>query len=517
MTSRQMVARNAVWNGVGTAAEMLSGFLVAPYLVRSLGATTYGLWILIASMTGYFALLDLGVRGSVGRQIAFHRARGDREGVNHALGAALAILAGAALFALVLTGLAREVFPLIFEVPPDRVAEVRLATLIVGVNLAASLLGNAFDATLWGMQRFDLLNAVDIPVTLARVGLTFWLVGTGGSDLFRLAAITLGVTLLGGASKAVLSFRVDRGLAVGWAGVNSASIRPLLGYGSSYFLLSFAQMAAAQFTPILIGLRLGVALVTPFSIAMRLISYARSVVVAGTGVITPVATALHAGGEEHKQRDLLTIGGRYCSAAALFFLGFFALLGEGFIETWMKTRMPTAGACLRILAAGEVVAMSQWISHSVILGRGGHRRLAALWLAEAVCVLAIGSVVVKPYGLVGLSVTIAGSSLAFRGLGQMIYACRLTQVRVGHYLASSVAPALVASIGPIAVLAGIVATCRVATWWHMISCLAVYGIGWGLAMAPMILADRRQRDEMLSAGRSPDQPAAAAVAGASRS
>lgn len=50
-----------VWNIAGMAVGILAGFVVAPFLVRRLGETSYGLWIPIGSLTGYFGLLDLGV------------------------------------------------------------------------------------------------------------------------------------------------------------------------------------------------------------------------------------------------------------------------------------------------------------------------------------------------------------------------------------------------------------------------------------------------------------------------
>ena len=43
------------------AIPMLAGFVIAPFLVHRLGELRYGEWILIASMTNYFGLLDLGI------------------------------------------------------------------------------------------------------------------------------------------------------------------------------------------------------------------------------------------------------------------------------------------------------------------------------------------------------------------------------------------------------------------------------------------------------------------------
>lgn len=72
MISKKILARNVVWNVAGTVSEAAVAFLIAPYLVRELGATTYGIWLVIGSLVTYFGLLDLGVRGSVGRFLALH-------------------------------------------------------------------------------------------------------------------------------------------------------------------------------------------------------------------------------------------------------------------------------------------------------------------------------------------------------------------------------------------------------------------------------------------------------------
>src|SRR5438445_9695240 len=100
MSTKQTIARNICWNWAGMAANMVAGFVIAPFLVSRLGETSYGLWILIASLSGYFQFLDLGVRGSVGRNMAFYRAKGDQAGINAILNSALAFTGVVALFVL---------------------------------------------------------------------------------------------------------------------------------------------------------------------------------------------------------------------------------------------------------------------------------------------------------------------------------------------------------------------------------------------------------------------------------
>src|SRR5262249_52337937 len=101
MSGKRRIALNVLWNWAGIAVGILTGFFVSPFLVRTLDEAGYGLWVLIASLSGYFGLLDLGVRGSVGRNMAFYRAREDRANVNAVLNTALVLLCIPALLSVV--------------------------------------------------------------------------------------------------------------------------------------------------------------------------------------------------------------------------------------------------------------------------------------------------------------------------------------------------------------------------------------------------------------------------------
>ena len=149
MSLRARVARNVLWNWVGLGTGMVAGVLVAPFLVQRLGDTVYGVWVLIASVTGYFGLLDLGTRGAVGRNIAFFRAKGDREGENAILSTGAAILGGIACLTLCATFLVAVLFFRLFTVPPEEVSGARLALQLVGINVAVTLALSVFDALLW--------------------------------------------------------------------------------------------------------------------------------------------------------------------------------------------------------------------------------------------------------------------------------------------------------------------------------------------------------------------------------
>src|SRR5262249_52885429 len=149
VSTRRIVARNVLWNWAGIGTGMVVGLVVAPYLVRHLGHTGYGLWILLASLAGYFGLVDVGVRGAVGRNVAYYQAKGDGEQINRLLSTALAVLCAVGGVAFLGSLVLQWGFLRLFDVPPEQVASVRMALLVVCLTFALSVPGGAFDATLW--------------------------------------------------------------------------------------------------------------------------------------------------------------------------------------------------------------------------------------------------------------------------------------------------------------------------------------------------------------------------------
>src|SRR5687768_12728598 len=86
--ARRNLALNVLWNWAGIGTEVLTALIITPLLIRGLGDESYGLWILIGSMTGCFGMLDFGLRGAVGRFVALHQAKGDVEAVQRVLSTA---------------------------------------------------------------------------------------------------------------------------------------------------------------------------------------------------------------------------------------------------------------------------------------------------------------------------------------------------------------------------------------------------------------------------------------------
>jgi hypothetical protein len=129
-----------------------------------------------------------------------------------------------------------------------------------------------------------------------------------------------------------------------------------------------------------------------------------------------------------------------------------------------------------VLALGELLPMSQWVSYSVILGMGRHKAIALLSVVENIVTVALVFLLVGPYGLLGVSVAVAVPGMLCRGLCQWLYCCRLVQVSPWTSLARSFAPTIVLALPSMVVLAAWTWWFHIDSWLELMVAGAIYGL-----------------------------------------
>lgn len=471
------LARNVIWNWMGTVCDAAIAFVLAPFLIHHLGAATYGVWILIGSMSGYFGLLDLGVRGSVGRYIAFYSAEKNPDAVNRTLTTAFVFCCAIAFVVFLLLPLIELCFFRAFDVPAQQVESTRLALRLIVVNLALTFPLSLFDGTLWAHQRFDLLNMVDIPASLTRAAVTLWLV-SHGFGLAELAILTLGTATCVGLAKAILSFRINPELRIAPRCLSRESARELFGYGAFNFIITIARMTRIQFTPLLIGALLSPVAVTFYSIPKRLLDYTEKLFAATTGMLTPMSASLQAQGKELLQQQLILRASRVMTTLGAVFLVFYLALGRSLIVLWMGAAWDSAYTLLIILALGEMLVLTQIVNWNFLYGTAKHASQALFHTLDIVVVAALAFAFASA-DLTGLCIAIAASGAVFRGLVVLVCGCRAAGIPLRRYMGEAFFPGLLSALPP-ALILGIAALLHAPTRWPV---LLVYSAVYGLLSA----------------------------------
>jgi O-antigen/teichoic acid export membrane protein len=150
---------------------MIVAFKISPILLHTLGNDAYGAWEILLSVQSYLILLDLGIIPAIVRFVARAAAQDVRVQLNRIL--------TTTLFFLTLVGLAGFLVMGVVAAFPDRVLNlhsahidgVRVAAILLGVNLLIQFPAQVFVSFLMGMQRHYFLNALRVVLAI-----------TGGSD-----------------------------------------------------------------------------------------------------------------------------------------------------------------------------------------------------------------------------------------------------------------------------------------------------------------------------------------------
>src|SRR6266851_5762671 len=70
LTSGRLLARNTVWNLLGSGAPMLVAVFCIPILIRGLGKERFGVLALAWALVGYASLFDLGLGRALTQLVA---------------------------------------------------------------------------------------------------------------------------------------------------------------------------------------------------------------------------------------------------------------------------------------------------------------------------------------------------------------------------------------------------------------------------------------------------------------
>jgi O-antigen/teichoic acid export membrane protein len=402
---------NVLANWAGFAVGFLVNFFLSPLIVHHLGASAYGVWALLGTLTAYLGLLDLGIRSAVTRYVARSQSRGDHEMATQVVSTALAVFAALAGLALVASAVLGLVAPSIFRIPAEYRATTQIVAVLAGASTAIALMNGAFGGVIVGLQRFDLSCGVDVATALVRAALVLGVIAMDGG-LVGLAGAQLLASLAGALGTAWVGWRLYPGLHLRptWSRLH---LRLIASYGGYTFVGQFAASIVDRASVIILGLFLPMAAVAIFAIAAGLIDHARALVGGIRTTLAPQASALEGRGQREALRELALQGARYCTLLAVPLAATLALRGASFIGLWMGAAYgEPSGAVLAVLAIRLVFLGATGAGANVMLGASRERAVAGAHVVQAAVSVATMLLLVRPFGLSGVAWGTTGPAVA---------------------------------------------------------------------------------------------------------
>ncbi|MGE3510726.1 MAG: oligosaccharide flippase family protein [Vicinamibacterales bacterium] len=448
-TARTLVG-GAATKYVLLGVNIVLGVFLMPFTVGRLGTADYGLWMLVASMTYYFQLLDLGYGSGIVRHLADADARHDPDRVNQIASTFFFLYAGLGVLALVgIAGMVFVVVPRFPNLPSESVIKAQQLLAIMGIRIAVGFPLTVFGAVTTARQRFSLNNTVAIGVAIASALVTYGVL-SAGYGLVTLVFATTVVSLLSyglyawTARIALPSLRISRSAFTG------SIVREVTTISVYFFLIDIAVQLGFNLDNLIVGAAMGTTAVAMYAVTLRLAEYQRLLCSQVNGLLFPVFVRLTSGGQRDVLRRATIESTRFSLTlvvgVTVCLLGF----GTPLVTAWMGPAFRGSILPLWVLGAAGIVLVAQGPLGSVLLGTGRHRFIAFTALAEALVNVALSLVLVRWMGLLGVALGTALPVIVLSAVVLLPAACRVIEMPVGRFLAQVARGPIVAAMPAIA-------------------------------------------------------------------
>lgn len=266
---KQIVLRGIIINYLQLFVAFASNLILTPIILKHIGRDAYGLWAILNSIMVYFILFDLGLNTSVAKYTAEYRAANRQEDISKVVSTAFTFFIFVAFSVVFISLVLMHFLPSIFKIPISLAEEGKISFLIMGANIAIVIIGGVFGNLIYGHQRVDVWKTCSIIQLVTNAILViiflqfnFGLIGLAvASILSSMALVALYLLFIHQAKyEVVINPRLFQ----------TKTFKEIAPYSLRTFVLGISSRVLYYTDPIVIGIFLGPAQVTPYDIVYKL-------------------------------------------------------------------------------------------------------------------------------------------------------------------------------------------------------------------------------------------------------
>jgi O-antigen/teichoic acid export membrane protein len=482
-TSRQ-VTWNAVTKWVATLSNAGIELLIIPFLIVHLGKEGYGLAGIAAGIISLTTIADLGLRGSLTRQLTEAHSQNNIEKFNQFLSSALMIYSAAGLF---LAGCFMAMAPILaraFKVPEEFMPQgIFLIRVYASSAFCITLVRTCFCGVLASQHRYDLINHVNAGTGIVKGGLLFVVLGLTNTGLYGWASSVLFSLLLAILITYILARKVYPQFSIGLRYVRTSAVGELLSLGLYFFFINLIGILGEQSQPIIVTVFLGPAAVALYRPAKGLSGMGRMFVLAMAWQLHPLTTKYYVAGEMENLRSVLIRGTRYSLLMGIPIFIFLSIFAEPITFVWLGKQLGDSyrltAWMLAIFALTELFAYAGGCQGATMIGMKRLRFPLLLNLPLAIGSLAASVFLVGYTSLGVLGVAIPTLAVfMIRLIFETIYVAHITGVGLGRYVKESYLRPLLLLILLIPMAVGLRIFLEPRTVLSLILCAGLVSVFW---------------------------------------
>ncbi len=395
-----MLLRNSAWNFAGLALPALVALGTVPFLIRGLGLEGFGIVTLIASIVGYFGILDINLSAGAIKFLSEHHATGDSRRFAQTFWfgllfhGVLGVIGGTVLAAC--AGLLLQSF---FPVSPALMDDALTALQLAAIGFALSQLIGFLLAVPQALQRYDISAQGEAGFGIL-VNIASAVVACSGGGIAGVVAVRVAVSAINllwlGCRLPMLCVRCGASLAPSLP--TQQVCVSLLGFSGHTYLSRLATLLHQHADKLIVGALAGPVALAFYTVPVQLAGRILGLTYRLASVIYPRVSALAATGQQAQLQAIYINATRLLTYLNFAVLAVIALAGAAFLERWVGAEFVGVGYPILLLVTLALLADSLTTIPSLVNDGLGHPQFSGRFALAR--------------GLIGVPMVYAGTQLA---------------------------------------------------------------------------------------------------------
>jgi O-antigen/teichoic acid export membrane protein len=424
-----------------TGTSALISLVLTPFLIAGLGTEGFGIWTVVGSLVWYRDILEFGFAAATPKYVAEYSANGDHAKLRDSIATSFWLLAIPGFVALLLGLGFAAVFPDLFGVSDDLRTASQVLVVIVTVDLALAMPGDAFSGVLAGLQRYDLMNGTFVVVGIGQaIAIAIVLIAGGG--LVALGISTVAISGVGQIWRFFLAKRLVPELSLSPRRIDRNFVKPFAGLSVWLGITQISMLILNRVDTMIVGAVVGVGAAGIYSVGQKLTTTIGQFSEPVAEVFYPHSSELAAQSDRPGLRQSLVTGTRIQFAVAAPLALVLAILAMPGIEAWVGSGFDDAATVVAYLAGTVAIWAITNTGIAMLMGTGHAKGPGLIRAGEALLNFALSVTLASIMGLEGVALaTLIAAVVA--NLGFLLpYVSR----NIGVRLPSLITPLLLAHL-----------------------------------------------------------------------
>jgi O-antigen/teichoic acid export membrane protein len=478
-TSWEKLFRNIFSQYVSTALSVLTGFVLIPLVIRSIGLVEFGLWALVTGLVGTMSLLDAGLAPTLTKKSAELLALNDQAELNRTANRILTLYLLIGVLSCAIMCLLAFFVGKIFHIPAGELYVFRVVLIIVALQLAITFPLSTWGGIVSGLQDFHILSAISVVTTLAKFVLTITLLKLG-FGLVSLVWLGFFAACAGGVTSLVwVRYRLP-GLKIRTSPRYLTELGDVVRFSGIMFIWGIAGRILLESDRIIIGIFLPVAAISIYEVGLRICNYSRSILYP-MFTLLPAASDLSALNQKARLQQLYIVGTKYFVLAYAFVASALLLFGKQFVLLWVGPGFEGSVTIMVVLLLGNLYQSQNLVAHVLLPGMGRLRVFTWIMVAYPIINLALSILLVRKWGLLGVALGTATTYFLAETVF-LFFIISIFEVRISRLLLTCHVPVLTIILPAAAISYYFKLTLNSQSWSGLIAGIGVFSFCFAAAL-----------------------------------